>query len=109
MNGHGWGLQDDEVGGNYEGPGIYRHHKGGEYRVLGLALHESHLYRLVIYVPLTPGSKLEGTPIDFWARPLGDFNEQVFTGGPSQEEHYKGWVPRFLKVAETVPEQTAAE
>jgi hypothetical protein len=33
----------------YEGPGIYRHYKGGFYRVIGIAEHESNGTRLVIY------------------------------------------------------------
>jgi hypothetical protein len=96
--------RDEASGANYVGPGRYRHYKGGEYEVLGLAMHESMLYRLVIYRPLTAGSKLDGTPVTFWARPLDDFNEQVpqpgvkldFTKG--QVEH--GYVmPRFEKMA----------
>jgi hypothetical protein len=72
----------------YTGPGKYRHYKGGEYEAIGLALHESELYQLVIYRPLTPGSKLEGSydkplPVHFWARPLSDFNAVVdIHGGP---------------------------
>lgn len=61
----------------YEGPGQYQHYKGGQYEILGLAMHESELYRLVVYRPLTPGSKLDGTPVEFWARPEEDFNESV--------------------------------
>ena len=33
----------------YQGPGIYRHYKGGYYRVLGIAEHESTNARMVIY------------------------------------------------------------
>lgn len=94
---------DEAAGENYAGPGRYRHYKGGEYEVLGLALHESMLYRLVVYRPLTPGSKLDGTPVLFWARPLDDFNAQVpqdgarldFTKGEVQHGYQ---VPRFAKI-----------
>jgi hypothetical protein len=34
---------------SYEGPGIYRHYKGGHYRVLGVAQHEYSGVELVIY------------------------------------------------------------
>lgn len=78
---------------NYQGPGRYMHYKGGEYEVYGLALHESELYRLVIYEPITPGSKLEGTPIKFWARPESDFNDKIHKGDSV--------VARFLKMGES--------
>jgi hypothetical protein len=74
---------------NYQGPGRYRHYKGGEYEVLGLALHESELYRLVIYRPLTPGSMLEGTPATFWARPEDDFNGTVPRVGMPSERRFE--------------------
>jgi hypothetical protein len=94
----------------YQGPGRYRHYKGGEYEVLGLALQEDTVDKtvvpfregqpgaklapeivFVIYHPLTPGSLLERRAEDFWARELGDFNAMV------EREH--GPVPRFVKEA----------
>ena len=56
-------------------------------------MHESQLYRLVIYQPLTPGSKLEGSPVQFWARPLEDFNQWV--------ERADGRVPRFTLLSDS--------
>lgn len=88
---------------NYQGPGRYRHYKGGEYEVLGLALSEETVDKpsdpkngpgreweetRVIYRPLTPGSMLEHRDEDFWSRELSVFNEQA--GMPGQ--------PRFEKI-----------
>lgn len=75
---------------SYRGPGRYRHYKGPEYEVLGLALHESELYRLVIYRPLTGGSKLDGSPLDWWARPVDNFNAYVEYDGERR--------PRFERI-----------
>lgn len=73
---------------NYEGPGIYRHYKGGRYEVLGLGVHEhakehqptfdanGYDHQYVIYRPLT-GSFLDGKMADFWMRKLSDFDEFV--------------------------------
>jgi len=86
---------------NYRGPGHYKHYKGGEYEVLGLALQEDSVDKLdddpltgikfVIYRPLSGVSTLARRPEDFWARELGEFNEQV----PAPEGGYE---PRFEKM-----------
>lgn len=76
----------------YSGPGRYRHYKGGQYEVLGLAIQEDTVDKgagdgfagartFVIYRPLSPGSLLEYRAEDFWARELSDFNATV-TGLP---------------------------
>ena len=79
---------------NYRGPGIYRHHKGNEYEVLGLGVREEtvvkpdddNLYEyddpviVVVYRPLSPGTMLgEGQfeGVEFWTRDLDDFNADV--------------------------------
>lgn len=69
---------------NYHGPGRYRHYKGGEYEVLGLAIREETkeaeggFVKEVIYRPLTFGSLLEEMPdISFWSRRLDDFDALV--------------------------------
>lgn len=85
---------------SYEGPGRYRHYKGGEYEVVGLAIREATLDKSnvrpgeklvgdidVIYRPMSPGSLLSGSEIRFWSRPLDDFNAMV------EREH--GPAPRF--------------
>jgi hypothetical protein len=76
---------------NYQGPGRYRHYKGGEYQVLGLAIHEDADGAVqnpdqwyVVYAPLTPGGQLDRTEVDYWLRKLSVFNEWV-----------KGAYPRF--------------
>ncbi|MES1146769.1 MAG: DUF1653 domain-containing protein [Solimonas sp.] len=55
-------------------PGRYRHYKGGEYEVLGMARHSESLEPLVLYRPLHNDSGL-------WARPFKMFTEQVEING----------------------------
>lgn len=98
------------VVGGYCGPGRYRHYKGGEYDVLGLAAHEEAKSTIfsssgsgifegaemrVIYRPLTPGSLLEGSPCAFWARKLEYFNAQVRDVG---HECAGAMIPRFKMI-----------
>ena len=64
-------------------PGLYRHYKGNEYRVLGLARHSETLAPLVVYQALY-GER--GT----WVRPAGMFVETVVMDGKK--------VPRFSYV-----------
>lgn len=61
-------------------PGRYRHYKGGEYEVLGVARHSETLEPLVVYRPLYGDSGL-------WARPHAMFFGQVNVDGR--------WCPRF--------------
>ena len=51
-------------------PGRYRHFKGGEYRVLGLARHAETLEPLVVY------AAIDGEPA-MWVRPIANFSEAV--------------------------------
>ena len=67
--------------------GRYCHYKGGEYEALGLALHESELYWLVIYRPLYVHEDMPDT----WARPYDDFTATVDVEGKT--------VPRFTKIS----------
>ncbi|QDU23436.1 DUF1653 domain-containing protein [Urbifossiella limnaea] len=60
--------------------GRYRHFKGGEYEVLGLARHSETDERLVVYRPLYGDGGL-------WVRPVAMFLESV--------EHDGRTVPRF--------------
>lgn len=55
-------------------PGRYRHHKGGEYEVLGVARHSETLEALVLYRPLYNASGL-------WVRPYAMFFESVEVDG----------------------------
>ena len=108
-----------DVNPNYQGPGIYRHYKGGEYLVLGLGLKEDTVNKravpndvyaewrvpevvCVVYMPLTPGSMLESRDETFWLRELSDFNEWVDFGSQALSAathaltHRK--TPRFRKI-----------
>ncbi len=60
--------------------GHYRHYKGGEYEVIGVARHSETLEPLVLYRPLYNSTGL-------WVRPFAMFVESV---------QYQGWSqPRF--------------
>jgi len=57
--------------------GKYRHYKGGEYEVLGVARHSETLEPLVLYRPLSAGSGL-------WVRPYAMFFESLAIEGKVQ-------------------------
>lgn len=61
-------------------PGRYRHFKGGEYQVEGVATHSESGEQLVVYRPLYGEGGL-------WVRPLSMFQETVDRDGQS--------LPRF--------------
>jgi hypothetical protein len=61
-------------------PGRYRHYKGGEYEVLGVAKHSETEEDFVVY------RQLYGTG-GLWIRPKAMFAGMVVTGGQT--------VPRF--------------
>ncbi len=67
-------------------PGFYRHYKGNEYRVFGIARHSETLEPLVVYQALYGERGL-------WVRPAAMFVETVEVGGRP--------VPRFARVDET--------
>ncbi len=62
-------------------PGKYKHFKGGEYQVLGVAKHSETLAVMVIYKPLYP---LKDGELDTWVRPIemffdtGEINGKIF-------------------------------
>ena len=60
----------------YQGPGIYRHYKGGHYRALGIAEHETTGERFVIYHSYNIERDLDRSAdgVDYIARPL-DHND----------------------------------
>ncbi len=66
-------------------PGRYRHYKGNEYRVLGLARHSETLEALVVYDALY-GAKGR------WVRPAAMFNETVEVAGRR--------LPRFERIGD---------
>jgi len=65
--------------------GIYRHFKGNEYKVIGVAKHSETQEELVVYQALYGEHGL-------WVRPLKMFTEEV------AKEGYEG--PRFMWVRE---------
>ena len=66
-------------------PGLYRHYKGNDYRVLGLARHTETEEVLVVYQALYGERGL-------WVRPAAMFIETVGAGGQR--------VPRFARVGD---------
>ena len=60
--------------------GRYRHYKGGEYEVLGLARHSETHEVLVVYRPLYNATGL-------WVRPYAMFFEEI--------DGERGRMPRF--------------
>ncbi|MBL8329370.1 MAG: DUF1653 domain-containing protein [Rubrivivax sp.] len=63
--------------------GRYRHHKGGEYEVLGVVRHSETLEPLVLYRPLS-------SDIGCWVRPHAMFFESVWIDGQQR--------PRFERI-----------
>ena len=64
-------------------PGLYRHYKGNDYRVIGLARHSETLEPLVVYQALYGEHGL-------WVRPAAMFTESIEVNGRRQ--------PRFAYV-----------
>lgn len=64
-------------------PGRYRHYKGRDYEVIGVARHSETLEALVVYRPLYNDSGL-------WVRPHAMFFEHVEIDGRLQ--------PRFARI-----------
>ncbi|MFM9059084.1 MAG: DUF1653 domain-containing protein [Planctomycetaceae bacterium] len=64
-------------------PGRYRHYKGNEYTVLGVARHSETLEELVVY-------RQEYGDHGLWVRPAAMFAEIVIVAGQT--------VPRFTPV-----------
>ena len=64
-------------------PGRYRHYKGHEYEVIGVARHSETLEPLVVYRPLYNASGL-------WVRPHAMFFEDVEIDGVRR--------PRFARI-----------
>jgi hypothetical protein len=69
-------------------PGRYRHHKGGEYEVLGVVRHSETLEPMVLYRALHGEGSAEG---GLWVRPHAMFFGPVEIDGQA--------LPRFARVA----------
>jgi hypothetical protein len=65
--------------------GRYRHFKGGEYEVIGVARHSETLEPMVVYRPLY-------NPSGLWVRPYAMFFAQIELDGRLQ--------PRFALIGE---------
>ena len=75
---------DDDLSPLPETPtGLYRHYKGGQYEVLGVARHSETLAPLVVYRPLYNDS-------GWWVRPHAMFFEDIEVDGVRQ--------PRFRRL-----------
>ena len=72
--------------------GKYKHYKGNEYEVIGIAKHSETLEALVVYKTLyqedLPAGQTGGN--NLWVRPLSMFTEEVNVDGRI--------LPRFRKV-----------
>lgn len=68
-------------------PGRYRHYKGMDYEVLGLARHSETLEVLVVY------RALYGDTAALWLRPQAMFVETILVAGRA--------TPRFTRLDET--------
>lgn len=64
-------------------PGKYRHFKGGEYELIGIAKHSETLEPMVVYRPLYGEGGL-------WVRPAAMWTEQI------ERDGYMG--PRFAPI-----------
>ena len=73
-----------EKGNNAVKPGVYRHFKGGIYRVLYIARHSEGLEDMVVYQSCKDGS--------YWVRPVSMWNETVERDGEVK--------PRFQYIGE---------
>lgn len=64
-------------------PGRFRHYKGGEYEVIGVARHSETLEPVVVYRPLDNDS-------GWWVRPFDMFTGRLFVDGVER--------PRFERI-----------
>lgn len=66
--------------------GKYKHYKGEEYRVIGVAKHSETLEDLVVYESLYQNEESK-----LWVRPLAMFTEEVeIEGGKVERFEYIG-------------------
>ena len=76
-------------------PGRYRHYKGGEYTVIGVARHSETDERLVVYRPECGVRSAECGGRGLWVRPQSMFTEFV--------ETQRGPEPRFSLIKPEEP------
>jgi hypothetical protein len=80
--------EGESPAGSFPSPGRYRHFKGGEYEVIGVARHSETDELLVVYRPLYNATGL-------WVRPVAMFLETVPHNGVT--------VPRFEYLGPSTP------
>jgi len=67
--------------------GVYKHFKGGFFKVLGVAKHETTQEELVVYREISRGLETGEGPL--YVRPLAEFQEEVeYRGKTSQRFQY---------------------
>lgn len=72
--------------------GLYKHFKGAEYKVIGIAKHTESGEELVLYALNKTKVWNGGYDLAIWARPRKHFEESVIVGNEK--------VPRFQKLDE---------
>nr|WP_136252628.1 DUF1653 domain-containing protein [Ningiella ruwaisensis] len=73
-------------------PGIYKHFKGGLYKVIDTVTHSETEQTLVLYKPLYDRTSDKANDDQgLWVRPIAMFKETV--------EHEGHKVPRFVRVS----------
>lgn len=73
-------------------PGKYKHYKGKDYEVIGVAKHSETLEELVVYKAL-----YQNTESNLWVRPLKMFTEMVIVEGKEVKRfEYVGGKPDVL-------------
>ena len=79
-------MTDDDLPPLIEtAPGLYRHYKGGQYRVLGTVRHSESLEPMTLYQALYGQQGL-------WVRPAAMFGETVHVDGQ--------WQARFERIGD---------
>lgn len=68
-------------------PGLYKHYKGGTYKVIGVAKHSETLDDMVVYEHVNE----KDNEFKLWVRPAEMFAETVEVDGKK--------VPRFEKIS----------
>ena len=69
-------------------PGRYRHYKGNDYQVVGMARHSESHEMMVVYRPLYGPQVQQGGQEPLWVRPAAMFVETVVIDGKT--------LPRFV-------------
>jgi hypothetical protein len=71
-------------------PGRYRHYKGNDYEVVGMARHSETHEMMVVYRPLYGAQAARGAQEALWVRPAAMFAEDVVIDGKT--------LPRFARI-----------